>query len=34
MVGHIERMEEIRNVHEVLVWNPEGRRLFGRYRRR
>jgi hypothetical protein len=32
--GHVERIEERRDVHRVLVWKPEGRRPLGRPRRR
>jgi hypothetical protein len=33
-VGHVARMEEGRNVYRVLVRKPEGKRPFGRRRRR
>ena len=32
--GHVARMEEGRGVHRVLVGKPEGKRPFGRPRRR
>ena len=32
--GHVERMEEGRGVHKVLVGKPDGKRPFGRPRRR
>ena len=32
--GHVARMGEGRGVHRVLVGKPEGKRLFGRPRRR
>ena len=32
--GHVARMEEGRVVHKVLVGKPEGKRPFGRPRRR
>ena len=32
--GHVARMEEGRGVHKVLVGKPEGKRSFGRPRRR
>jgi hypothetical protein len=32
--GHVERMEEDRGVHRVLVGKPEGKRPLGRPRRR
>ena len=32
--GHVARMEEGRDVHKVLVGNPEGKRPLGRPRRR
>ena len=32
--GHVARMEERRGVHMVLVGKPEGKRPFGRPRRR
>jgi hypothetical protein len=33
-VGHIACMGERRGVYRVLLWKPEGKRLFGRPRRR
>ena len=32
--GHVARMMERRSVYRVLVRKPEGKRPFGRYRRR
>jgi hypothetical protein len=32
--GHLERMEEGRGVHRVLVGKPEGKRPLGTHRRR
>ena len=32
--GHVARMVEVRGVHRVLVGKPEGKRPFGRTRRR
>ena len=32
--GHVARMEEGRGVHKVLVGKPEGKRQFGRPKRR
>jgi hypothetical protein len=32
--GHVARMGEDRGVHRMLVWKPEGKRPFGRPRRR
>ena len=32
--GHVERMGEKRGLYRVLVGNPEGKRSFGRSRRR
>jgi hypothetical protein len=32
--GHVERMEEERNVYSVLVGKPEGKRPLGSLRRR
>jgi hypothetical protein len=32
--GHVERMEERRNIYEILVGKPGGKRLLGRSRRR
>jgi hypothetical protein len=34
VAGHVARMEEGRGVHRVLVGKAEGRRPFGRHRRR
>ena len=34
MAGHVARMGEDRGVHRVLVGKPEGKRPFGRPRRR
>ena len=34
MGGHVERMEEGRGVHKVLVWKPGGKRPLERPRRR
>jgi hypothetical protein len=32
--GHVARMGESRDLYRVLVWKPEGERLFGRPKRR
>jgi hypothetical protein len=33
-VEHIARIREMKNLHNILVGNPEGKRRFGRPRRR
>jgi hypothetical protein len=34
MAGHVERIGEMKNVYSILVGKPEGKKLFGRPRRR
>jgi hypothetical protein len=33
-VGHVARIAEMRNIYDTLAGKPEGKRLFGRPRRR
>jgi hypothetical protein len=30
-VGHVARIPEMRNVHKILIWKPQGKNTLGRH---